>query len=130
MKLLLETNNDYYAVFKNFYKSYKDIQKVEISKNIVLTYDTPMFKEFHLNGKLLKATKKENDIYAFIDIYGKIILYLTKPNVYELNIEMEEYIPAMRMQIAEEEYMCECGNKFYGKKLKCNFCGKNLIYWH
>lgn len=105
--------------FINFYNDNRKFQIYNISKDLIdgckiiyfKTEETPNFYVYaKVNSSKLSFKLFENKVDEFNNIK---FIYYEKP---------------MLMQLQEEEYMCSCGTKFYGKQSRCNYCGNFFFY--
>lgn len=112
---------------KKFFVNYKDLSTFIISKDIINSEDVSFLDLKNKKGKLISFHNKGNYFYFFISIDGCIDgkCFVEKQ---KLDIDYIKYVKPMLMQLADEEYQCNCGNKFYGKKDRCSYCELPLIY--
>lgn len=105
--------------FVNFYNDNRKFQIYNISKDLI-------------DGcKIIYFTTEETpNFYVYAKVNSsKLSFKLFEDKVDEFNnIKFIYYEKPMLMQLQEEEYMCSCGTKFYGKQSRCNYCGNFFFY--
>lgn len=105
--------------FVNFYKDNRKNKFYYISKDLIDGCKIIQFKTEGVSSFYVYA--KVNSSNISLKIFDNKVEKFNK-------IAFNYYEKPMLMQLQEEEYMCSCGTKFYGKQSKCNYCGNFFFY--